>query len=40
MIVNIGHPEESQALEQALSATMGEVFEHVARDPIRGRTRS
>ena len=35
VIINIGHPEESQALEQALSATMGEVFEHVAREPIQ-----
>ena len=35
MIINIGHPEESQALEQALSATMGEVFAHVAREPIQ-----
>jgi spermidine synthase len=35
VIINIGHPEESQALEQALSATMGEVFAHVAREPIQ-----
>ncbi len=35
VIINIGHPEESQALEQALSATMGEVFKNVAREPIQ-----
>ena len=35
VIVNIGHPRDSQALEQALSATMGDVFAHVARDPIQ-----
>ena len=35
VIINIGHPEQSQALEQALSATMAEVFAHVARDPIQ-----
>src|SRR4051794_10069952 len=33
VIVNVGHPEQSQALEQVLSATMGSVFGHVARDP-------
>jgi hypothetical protein len=35
VIVNVGHPEDSDELEQALSATMGDVFAHVARDPIR-----
>ncbi len=35
VIINIGHPEESQALEQALSATMGDAFAHVAREPIQ-----
>jgi spermidine synthase len=34
VIINVGHPEDSQALEQALSATLGTVFAHVARDPI------
>ena len=33
VIVNVGHPEDSQKLEQVLSATMGSVFAHVARDP-------
>ena len=35
MIINIGHPRESQELEKALSATLGEVFAHVAREPIQ-----
>jgi spermidine synthase len=35
VIVNIGHPNDSPSLEQAMSATMGAVFKHVARDPIR-----
>ena len=35
VIVNIGHPNDSPKLEQAMSATMGAVFKHVARDPIR-----
>src|SRR4051794_11477674 len=34
VVVNVGHPEDSQELEKALSATMGTVFGHVARDPI------
>jgi spermidine synthase len=33
VIVNVGHPEESQRLEQVLTATMRSVFGHVARDP-------
>jgi len=33
VIVNVGHPEDSRALEKVLSATMGAVFDHVARDP-------
>jgi spermidine synthase len=32
--INIGHPESSDRLEKVLSATAGEVFEHVIRDPI------
>ena len=35
MIINIGHPRDSQELEKALSATLGEVFDHVAREPIQ-----
>ena len=34
VIVNVGHPSDSNALEESLSATMGKVFTHVARDPI------
>jgi spermidine synthase len=32
--VNVGHPERSDRLEKALSATMGDVFRRVLRDPI------
>jgi spermidine synthase len=31
--VNVGHPESSDRLEEVLTATMGDVFAHVARDP-------
>ncbi|MGH2946540.1 MAG: spermidine synthase [Solirubrobacteraceae bacterium] len=34
VIVNVGHPEGSDELEKVLSATMGEVFAHVRRDPL------
>ena len=34
VIVNVGHPEGQDELEQVLSATMGEVFPNVLRDPI------
>ena len=34
LIVNVGHPENSNRLEQVLSTTVGEVFPNVARDPI------
>ncbi len=33
VLVNVGHPEGSDALEEMLSATIRDVFEHVARDP-------
>jgi spermidine synthase len=33
VIVNVGHPEDSDRLERVLGATMGAVFRHVARDP-------
>jgi spermidine synthase len=33
VMVNVGHPEESDRLEQVLTATMRAVFGHVARDP-------
>jgi spermidine synthase len=34
MVINIGHPEKSDRLEKVLTATSGEVFEHIVRDPI------
>ena len=34
VIVNAGHPEGQDDLEKVLTATMGEVFPHVLRDPI------
>jgi spermidine synthase len=34
LIVNAGHPEDQDDLEKVLSATIGEVFPHVLRDPI------
>jgi spermidine synthase len=33
VIVNVGHPEQSDRLERVLSATLGSEFGHVARDP-------
>jgi spermidine synthase len=35
VIINVGHPRDSQELEKALSATLGKVFRHVSRDPIQ-----
>ena len=34
LIVNAGHPEDQDDLEKVLTATMGEVFPHLLRDPI------
>jgi spermidine synthase len=34
VVVNVGAPEGEYDLEKVLSATMGDVFAHVARDPI------
>jgi spermidine synthase len=34
VIVNVGHPEDSDALEQVLGATMATAFPRVLRDPI------
>jgi spermidine synthase len=33
VLVNVGHPQRSDRLEQVMSATMGAVFETVLRDP-------
>jgi spermidine synthase len=35
VIINVGHPEDSDKLEKMLSAGLGTAFAHVARDPIR-----
>jgi predicted membrane-bound spermidine synthase len=34
LVLNVGHPEGSDALEEVLSATLSSVFTHVMRDPI------
>jgi hypothetical protein len=34
LVVNAGHPEGQDELEKVLTATIGEVFPHVVRDPI------
>ena len=34
LIVNAGHPEDQDDLEKVLTATIGEVFPNVLRDPI------
>jgi predicted membrane-bound spermidine synthase len=34
LIVNVGHPEGQDDLEQVLSATIADVFPHLMRDPI------
>jgi predicted membrane-bound spermidine synthase len=34
VIINVGHPEESDKLERMLSAGLGDTYGHVARDPI------
>jgi len=35
VIVNVGHPEGHDDLERVLTATLGEVFPHVLRDPVK-----
>jgi spermidine synthase len=35
IVINVGHPRDSDRLEQVLSATLGAVFAHVARDPVK-----
>jgi hypothetical protein len=35
VLVNVGHPEESDRLEKVLSATMGTAFSTVLRDPVK-----
>jgi spermidine synthase len=33
--INVGHPRDEDSLERVLSATLGDVFAYVVRDPIR-----
>jgi spermidine synthase len=35
VVINVGHPESSDRLEQVLGATLADVFAHVARDPVQ-----
>jgi spermidine synthase len=35
VLINVGHPADSDRLEKVLTATMGSVFDHVARDPVK-----
>ena len=35
LVINAGHPEGQDGFEKVLSATIGEVFPHVKRDPIK-----
>jgi spermidine synthase len=35
VLINVGHPSTSDRLEKVLSATLGSVFAHVARDPVK-----
>jgi spermidine synthase len=35
LVINVGHPEGQTQLEDVLSATIGDVFPHVLRDPVK-----
>jgi spermidine synthase len=35
LFINVGHPRASDRLEKVLTATVGSVFAHVARDPVK-----
>jgi len=35
VLINVGHPRDSDRLEKVLTATLGSVFAHVARDPVK-----
>jgi spermidine synthase len=35
VLINVGHPAASDRLENVLTATLGAVFDHVARDPVK-----
>ncbi len=36
VLINVGHPRDSDRLEKVLGATMGRVFNRVLRDPVKG----
>jgi spermidine synthase len=35
LLINVGHPRDSDRLEKVLTATLATVFDHVARDPVK-----
>jgi hypothetical protein len=35
VVINVGHPEDQQELEQVLSRTLETSFAHVVRDPVK-----
>jgi spermidine synthase len=35
LVINVGHPRGQDAFEEVMSATVGDVFAHVARDPVK-----
>ena len=35
VLINVGHPSDSDRLEKVLGATMGRVFKRVLRDPVK-----
>jgi spermidine synthase len=35
VLINVGHPATSDRLEKVLTATLGSVFAHVVRDPVK-----
>jgi spermidine synthase len=35
VLINVGHPRDSDRLEKVLGATMGRVFKRVLRDPVK-----
>jgi spermidine synthase len=35
VLINVGHPADSDRLEKVLTATLGSVFRYVARDPVK-----
>jgi spermidine synthase len=35
LVINVGHPKGEDAFEQVMSATVGDAFPHVMRDPVQ-----